>query len=455
MSQSILRRFSTRAFPIILVCFLILTGCSPQNTLRGVFKKQTPYEKYQSGLKDAKLDQTALGQQWVAAGEKAVQAPVKISLPFKETGYFPAEKPMAAGYQFTVKRGQKVAVKVQTQGKETPQVFVDLFETDPDNLGAPKHVANADTVSSQLEYEIEEEQPHILRVQPELLRSGEYTVTIETAPVLAFPVQGKDSRAVQSFWGQDRDGGSRRHEGIDIFAPRNTPVVASVPGFVTRVNTTPLGGKVVWLSDTKRRQSLYYAHLDSQLVNVGDQVQVGDTLGLLGNTGNAKTTAPHLHFGIYQFGQGAVDPYPYVHKDREKPAALEVDTRRFNAWTRVAKSTSTLRAAPSGTAAALATLARHTPLQVLAGSSSWYRVLLPDGRQGYIAASLVESLEKPLRTLKLKRQAPLLDASEATAAAKRTLPADSSVRVLAMAGDFLLVKEAAGVVGWISTDAAE
>ncbi|ALJ01133.1 peptidase M23 [Rufibacter tibetensis] len=438
----------------MLVGLLYVTGCSPQNTLRGVFEKRTPYEKYEAGLKEAKLDQTALGQQWIAAGEQALRKPIPITLPFKETGYFPADRPLAASYQFTVKEGQKVAVKVETQGQQVPQVFIDLFEANPDNTGEPKRVAYADTTAQNLEYEIEEELPHLLRVQPELLRSGQYTVTIETTPILAFPVQGKDSRAVQSFWGAERDAGARKHEGIDIFAARNTPVVASVEGVVTRVNTTPIGGKVVWLSDLKRQQSLYYAHLDSQLVQPGQRVSIGDTLGLLGNTGNAKTTAPHLHFGIYRFGQGAVDPFPYVYKNRTKPTPLQADAKKLGDWVRVTKGKSSLRTAPASSAEALMTLPQHTPLQVLAGSASWYRVMLPDGQQGYIASSLVETLDKPLQAVKLRREAPLLDASSAQAATQKSLSPDSTVQVLAKQEGFWLVQDANGSKGWISAEAA-
>ena len=445
---------SSLLLALVLGLSLALPGCSPKNTLKGVFKKQSPYEKYRSGLKDAKLDQTALGQQWVAAGEQALQKPVAVTLPFKETGYFPADKPMAASYQFKVQRGQKVAVRVQTQGQETPQVFIDLFEANPDNIAQPKQVAYADTTAQTLEYEIEEDLAHLLRVQPELLRGGRYTVTIETQPTLAFPVQGKDSRAVQSFWGADRDAGARKHEGVDIFAARRTPVVAAAEGVVTRVDVTPIGGKVIWLSDLKRRQSLYYAHLDSQLVQPGQRVSIGDTLGLMGNTGNAITTAPHLHFGIYRFGEGAVDPYPFVYQERAKPAAVKVDEEKLGGWARVAKANVTLREAPGLSATSLLTLPQHTPLQVLAGSASWYRVRLPDGRQGYVTASLVESLDKPLQHVRLTKPAALLDASSEFATARKSLPADTTVRVLAKQAGYWLVKDANGTTGWVSEAAA-
>ena len=139
-------------------------------------------------------------------------------------------------------------------------------------------------------YLADDDGQHLLRVQPELLRTGRYTLRIQREPSLAFPVHGKNDVAVGSFWGVDRDAGARRHEGIDIFAKRGTPVVAAAAGLITRVNETPRGGKVVWLADTEHGQHMYYAHLDQQLVQPGQTVQTGDTLGLVGNTGNARTT---------------------------------------------------------------------------------------------------------------------------------------------------------------------
>ena len=57
---------------------------------------------------------------------------------------------------------------------------------------------------------------------------------------------------------------------------------------------------------------LYYAHLDQQLVSPGERVNAGEIVGTVGNTGNARTTAPHLHFGIYAVGRGAIDPYWFI-----------------------------------------------------------------------------------------------------------------------------------------------
>jgi murein DD-endopeptidase MepM/ murein hydrolase activator NlpD len=127
---------------------------------------------------------------------------------------------------------------------------------------------------------------------------------------MVFPVSGKKAQ-VGSIWGDDRDGGKRKHRGIDIFASKGTPVVAIKDGVITSVDETKLGGKVVWLRPSGAWWRAYYAHLDSQMVKAGDDVVKGQVLGTVGNTGNAKTTPAHLHFGIYTL-TGAINPLPYV-----------------------------------------------------------------------------------------------------------------------------------------------
>jgi hypothetical protein len=127
---------------------------------------------------------------------------------------------------------------------------------------------------------------------------------------LAFPVAGKKA-SIASFWGDVRDGGKRKHEGIDIFAKKGTPVVAICDGIVTSTGNTPRGGKTIWVQSLKHTWTAYYAHLDVQKVKVGQFVKKGQTIGTVGNTGNARTTPPHLHFGIYTWW-GAVNPLPYV-----------------------------------------------------------------------------------------------------------------------------------------------
>ena len=86
-------------------------------------------------------------------------------------------------------------------------------------------------------------------------------------------------------------------------------------GLVADLRNNNLGGKVVWIMGPAGTWH-YYAHLDDHKrgLSVGDYVRKGDLIGYVGNTGNARHTAPHLHYGLYLQGKGrgAVNPYPYL-----------------------------------------------------------------------------------------------------------------------------------------------
>lgn len=133
----------------------------------------------------------------------------------------------------------------------------------------------------------------------------------QDAPLsLPVPVEGVAPRRLADTWGAARSGG-RTHQGIDIFAKRGTPVLSATEGVVTRIGENTLGGQVVWVMGPGR-QMHYYAHLDGYAdIRRGQLVAPGEVLGFVGNTGNAKGTPPHLHYGIYA-GGGALNPYPLL-----------------------------------------------------------------------------------------------------------------------------------------------
>ena len=143
---------------------------------------------------------------------------------------------------------------------------------------------------------------------------------------LVFPVASKKS-FIGSFWGAVRDGGKRKHEGIDIFARKGTPVVAICDGIIVLKSNTPRGGKVLWLQSTTYPMTVYYAHLDQQKVKSGQFVRKGQVIGTVGNTGNARYTPAHLHFGIYKYS-GAVNPLPYV--KNSKKVVVPAASRKAN-----------------------------------------------------------------------------------------------------------------------------
>ncbi|WP_293775768.1 M23 family metallopeptidase [uncultured Oxalicibacterium sp.] len=132
---------------------------------------------------------------------------------------------------------------------------------------------------------------------------------MEAPTSLPIPVQGIGVKQLRDTWNASRSGG-RVHEGIDIFARRGTPVLATTEGIVTSVGTNNLGGKVVWVLGPGGHRH-YYAHLDDYAeIAAGDRVVPGSLLGMVGNTGNARGTPPHLHYGIYK--NGALNPYPLL-----------------------------------------------------------------------------------------------------------------------------------------------
>ena len=114
-------------------------------------------------------------------------------------------------------------------------------------------------------------------------------------------------------WGAARSQG-RSHEGIDIFAARGTPIQSTTQGIVRKVGENTLGGRVVVVVGPGGAGH-YYAHLEDYAdITPNDWVNTGDVIGYVGDSGNAKGTPPHVHYGIYINGS-AVNPYPLLQKD--------------------------------------------------------------------------------------------------------------------------------------------
>ena len=126
---------------------------------------------------------------------------------------------------------------------------------------------------------------------------------------LPVPVQSVAPRQVADTFGAPR-GADRRHEGVDIFAPRGSPVTSTTRGVVVAINDRGLGGRQVWVLGPAGERH-YYAHLDDWAPGLaeGDVVEAGAALGTVGNSGNARGTPPHLHYGVYG-SDGALDPLP-------------------------------------------------------------------------------------------------------------------------------------------------
>jgi hypothetical protein len=234
-----------------------------------------------------------------------------------------------------------------------------------------------------------------------------------------------------------------------MFAARKTPVVAAANGRVTRVDETTIGGKVVWVKAENRDYTLYYAHLDSQLVKDGDRVQIGDTLGLMGNTGNARTTSPHLHFGVYTFS-GPVDPLPFVNPDQGQPEKIIAPITMVGELGRSISAPTKIFNEPDDNSIPNAEIEPNTLFRIEAASSSWYKMILPDGRQGYVRYRSVDDIEKPLRRLAVKTNLPLLDRPDSLAAKKTSIPSGETVDILANFNDYYFIATRDKINGWIT-----
>lgn len=317
----------------ILTSLVLVAICSLSYSAAAtdILKKKTPHERYAKRLEKDGIAETPLGQKWMEVSEIALKNPHTITLPYRQTGYFQIDKPRSLGLKFSAKRGQRITFSVDKKAGDNFVLYADLFKIDGDDT---EHLQSPDTLENIFYIDVEKTGHYILRLQPELYRTGTYDLSVSVGPSIGFPVSGSKAR-VLSFWGAVRDGGKRKHEGIDIFAKKLTPVVAATDGIVTGVHNGGIGGKTVWLRSLDGELTFYYAHLHKQSVHTGQIVKKGKVLGLVGNTGNAKFTPPHLHFGIYA-GRAAVDPYPFVKRAVEK--VPEVPVKKLDQPLRLAKS---------------------------------------------------------------------------------------------------------------------
>lgn len=136
------------------------------------------------------------------------------------------------------------------------------------------------------------------------------TTTVPPAPSGGTcPVAGAVS--FSDTWGAPRSGG-RSHEGVDIIAARNTPVVAIYSGTIKGITTGSLSGLAVWLR-ADNGDEFFYAHMESYGdISVGQSVPQGYVIGGVGTSGNAPDWLPHVHFEWHPGGGSAANPYPLV-----------------------------------------------------------------------------------------------------------------------------------------------
>ncbi len=149
--------------------------------------------------------------------------------------------------------------------------------------------------------------------------------TGEQGPALAsmrllIPVEGVAPEQLQDTFKDSRNEG-RIHDAIDIVAPRNTPVRAATDGRVVKLFKSVKGGITLYqLASVDERYVLYYAHLERYAEGLaeGHVARRGETLGYVGDTGNATPGNTHLHFQIYR----VADPKHFWTGDNLNPYPL-------------------------------------------------------------------------------------------------------------------------------------
>jgi peptidoglycan LD-endopeptidase LytH len=437
---------STAGTTLIVALVLFTPACASNGPLSGLVRPSSPYERYAAGLSAAGLDEAALGRDWIRAGDRALAGAMTAELPFRETGYFPADQPSATAYRLPLRQGRRLVVDITADAIAPTALFVDLFE---EREGEPfRRIAALDSTAGTLTHDVDHDGVYLLRIQPELLRSGRFVVIVRTVSRIVSPLPSSSARDIASSFSAARDAGRREHQGVDIFAPRGTPVVAALDG-TAQSDTNPLGGNVVWLFAARTGPRFYYAHLDRWEVTGNAKVRAGDVIGYVGNTGNARTTPPHLHFGIYD-GR-AIDPMPFLQSADPAPAAPGVDENALGALARVTAARAIMRVGATQTARPLRRLDRATLVRVVGASQRSYRILLPDISEGYVDASTVRHASSPLRRERVRSGAALLEAPQPEAPVIATLSPGSEVEVIGQFGPFDFVRDTNQRAGWIET----
>jgi peptidoglycan LD-endopeptidase LytH len=136
---------------------------------------------------------------------------------------------------------------------------------------------------------------------------------------LIIPVAGVHPSDLRDSYGEPRTGG-RRHEGIDIFAPDGTQVLAAAAGIIVGRESSPRGGISIYKRDLDERTVYFYGHLQGYRADLkeGDLVRQGDVIAYVGQTGNVPAGSPHLHFSVHV----VTDPNNWWHGRNLNPCDL-------------------------------------------------------------------------------------------------------------------------------------
>jgi len=145
--------------------------------------------------------------------------------------------------------------------------------------------------------------------QKALLNS--YSIQVAAAPAIRMAGRPVDGVVSTPFGAQRYVNGKAKspHSGLDIAAPRHTPIVAPLEGKVILRESMFLNGNTIVIGHGNGLVSVY-CHMEDFAVEQGDWVKIGQKIGSVGSSG--RSTGPHLHWGV-RFGMARVNPQSLIH----------------------------------------------------------------------------------------------------------------------------------------------
>ncbi|MFT4568410.1 MAG: murein DD-endopeptidase MepM/ murein hydrolase activator NlpD [Saprospiraceae bacterium] len=367
-------KFINLGLIVMTIFILIPNACTERPVL---IPEEVPdlsfREHYEQTLAQDSSYSIQARQLWLQQGRDALLDNSRVLIPYQEQS-IAHSKHSAYGLQVEAHLGEQIDIYVEGSS----QVLVDVWKHDD-----IWNLLYADAAySDSIHVPVDQSGIYQVRVQTLLSETAPFKLRITKSPQNLMPVVGADNEDAWSRFGDPRDAGKRKHEGVDIFKRRGTPIIASSSGMITTVRDEGLGGKQIWVRDERLPINHYYAHLDSQYVSEGTFVTRGDTIGTVGNTGNARTTRPHLHYGMYMGDQGAVDPFPFFGTQRK--------VRRFRTYRDTLPETwagpiqHPIRMSPSSKGPIVFEGTPEAPIYVLGWTNYWWHLRLSDGRTGYM-----------------------------------------------------------------------
>ena len=372
--------------PLSFLLVLLLFSCSQLEKAENIITGLSEKEQYK---KDRNISDEIF-ELWETRISTALKDSLEIELPYLETGELKPRNFAIYSYATYLIPGEVIEAQINTDSSST-LIFSELYKKTDSETGKFEKIKSGESQSKNLRFEIQKKGLYKIVIQPEIEANTPFKIEIKKSPTYLFPVSNGNNSDIGSYWGDIRDGGRRNHKGIDIFASRGTPVIAPIPGRIGFSGEKGLGGKQVWLRDGKRKQSLYYAHLDSIVPNLS-RVKIGDTLGFVGNTGNAKTTPPHLHFGIYKSGEGAIDPLGFVYLT-EEPENIRSTEEKISSRLKVNAPTANFRNKPaSNNSSVIKKGTIGEILSVQGKTADWFHVRDSLDRSMFIHESLVQQI---------------------------------------------------------------